>query len=79
MDLPITHTDEEALPVVLGVDRLAEETSREAACLHKAYDDKKCKGALRKRSINSRIARKGIESSEKLGVPCGLPRTCCCM
>jgi transposase len=33
----------------------------------KAYDDKKCKEALRKRSIKSRIARKGIESSEKLG------------
>jgi hypothetical protein len=66
MDLPITHTDEEALPVVLGVDRLAEETSREAACLHKAYDDKKCKGALRKRSINSRIARKGIQQRSEL-------------
>ena len=33
----------------------------------KAYDDKKCKEALRKRSIKSRIARKGVESSEKLG------------
>jgi transposase len=33
----------------------------------KAYDDKKCKEALRKRSIKSRIARKGIESSKKLG------------
>jgi transposase len=33
----------------------------------KAYDDKKCKEALRKRSIRSRIARKGVESSEKLG------------
>ena len=33
----------------------------------KAYDDKKCKRALRKRGIKSRIARKGIESSEKLG------------
>jgi transposase len=33
----------------------------------KAYDDKKCKEALRKRSIKSRIARKGIENSEKLG------------
>ena len=32
----------------------------------KAYDDKKCKRALRKRGIKSRIARKGIESSEKL-------------
>jgi transposase len=33
----------------------------------KAYDDKKCKAALRKRGIKSRIARKGIESSQKLG------------
>jgi transposase len=33
----------------------------------KAYDGKKCKRALRRRGIKSRIARKGIESSEKLG------------
>src|SRR5215218_6576487 len=33
----------------------------------KAYDDKKCKEALRRRGIKSRIARKGIEGSEKLG------------
>jgi hypothetical protein len=33
----------------------------------KAYDDKKCKEAFRKRSIKSRIARKGVESSKKLG------------
>jgi transposase len=33
----------------------------------KAYDDKKCKGALRRRGIKSRIARKGIESTQKLG------------
>jgi transposase len=33
----------------------------------KAYDDKKCKEALRRRSIKNRIARKGKESSEKLG------------
>jgi hypothetical protein len=37
----------------------------------KANDDKKCKEALRKRSIRSRIARKGVESSEKLGRPGG--------
>jgi hypothetical protein len=34
---------------------------------NKAYDDKKCRGALRRRGIKSCIARKGIESSEKLG------------
>jgi transposase len=33
----------------------------------KAYDDKKCARALRKRSIKRRIARKGVESSKKLG------------
>jgi transposase len=33
----------------------------------KAYDDKKCKGALRRRGIKSRIARKGIDGSKKLG------------
>jgi transposase len=33
----------------------------------KAYDDKKCRRTLRKRGIKSRIARKGLESSEKLG------------
>jgi transposase len=33
----------------------------------KAYDDRKCKGALRRRRIKSRIARKGVESSKKLG------------
>ena len=33
----------------------------------KAYDDKKCAQALRKRGIKRRIARKGVESSQKLG------------
>jgi transposase len=33
----------------------------------KAYDDKKCRAALRRRGIKTPIARKGIESSEKLG------------
>jgi IS5 family transposase len=33
----------------------------------KAYDDKKCREALRRRGIKIRLARKGIESSEKLG------------
>jgi IS5 family transposase len=31
----------------------------------KAYDDKKCKGALRRRGIKSRIARKGIEREQR--------------
>ena len=33
----------------------------------KGYDAKKCRKALRKRGIKSRIARKGKESSERLG------------
>jgi len=33
----------------------------------KAYDDKKCARALKERGIKRRIARKKIESSEKLG------------
>jgi transposase len=33
----------------------------------KAYDAKKCRKALRRRGIKARIARKGKESSEKLG------------
>jgi IS5 family transposase len=31
----------------------------------KAYDDKKCKAALRRRGIKSRIARKGIERAAR--------------
>jgi hypothetical protein len=34
-------------------------------------DDRKCKGALRRRGIKSRIARKGVESTKKLGRPVG--------
>ena len=33
----------------------------------KAYDAKKCRKALRKRGIKARIARRGKESTEKLG------------
>lgn len=33
----------------------------------KAYDDEKCAKALRKRGIKRCIARKGVESSERLG------------
>ncbi len=33
----------------------------------KAYDAKKCRKGLRKRGIKSRIARKGVDSSERLG------------
>lgn len=33
----------------------------------KAYDFRSCRAALRKRHITPRIARRGIESSERLG------------
>jgi IS5 family transposase len=33
----------------------------------KAYDFPRCREALRKRGITARIARRGIDSSEKLG------------
>jgi transposase len=33
----------------------------------KGYDAKKCRKSLRKRGIKSRIARRGVESSERLG------------
>lgn len=33
----------------------------------KGYDFPRCRKALRKRGINARIARRGIESSERLG------------
>ena len=33
----------------------------------KGYDFPRCRKALRKRGIKSRIARRGIESSERLG------------
>lgn len=42
---------------------------KRAAQLHadKGYDYRKCRVALRRRGIKSRIARRGIESSERLG------------
>lgn len=43
------------------------QASQEAARLHKGYDFPRCREALRKRGITPRIARRGIESSEKLG------------
>ncbi len=33
----------------------------------KGYDSSRCREALRKRGIKSRIARRGVESSERLG------------
>jgi hypothetical protein len=44
-----------------------EETPQEAARLLKAYEAKKCRKALGRPSIKSRMSRKGKDSSEKLG------------
>ena len=41
----------------------------------KAYDHRKCRRALRRRHIRSRIARVGIESSERLGRHSWVERT----
>jgi IS5 family transposase len=35
--------------------------------LDKGYDDPRCRRALRRRGITPRIARRGIESSQRLG------------
>src|SRR5919112_470070 len=60
---------EELIDAVEPIKRPRGRPRRRPEKLHadKAYDDKKCKGTLRRRGIKSRIARKGIESSEKLG------------
>src|SRR5215207_10533668 len=47
--------------------RSTEEAPPEVARLLKAYEAKKCRKALGRRSIKSRISRKGKDSSEKLG------------
>src|SRR5215204_6136777 len=47
--------------------RQAAQASQEAARLHKAYDFPRCRKALRKRCIKAPIARRGIDSSERLG------------
>ena len=69
--------DEELVDAVESIKRPGRgRPSRRPKKLHadKAYDDKKCKGALRRRGIKSRIATKGIESSQEVGstpVGCG--------
>jgi transposase len=47
--------------------RSTEEALPEAARLLKPYEAKKCRKSLGRRSIKSRMSRKGKDSSEKLG------------
>ncbi|HET6658738.1 MAG TPA: IS5 family transposase [Rubrobacter sp.] len=60
---------EELLDAIEPIKRPRGRPRKRPEKLHadKAYDDKKCARALRKRGIKRRIARKGVESSEKLG------------
>ena len=56
----------DALPAVKG---LSGRPRRRPGKLHadKGYDYRRCRDYLRRRGITSRIARKGIESSKRLG------------
>jgi transposase len=60
---------EEMVDAVEPIRRPQGRTRKRPEKLHadKAYDLKKCRKALRRRDIKSRIARKGKDSSEKLG------------
>ena len=57
------------IPAVLGPRGRPGRPRRRPGKLHadKAYDIPRCRRYLRRRGITARIARKGIESSEKLG------------
>jgi IS5 family transposase len=60
---------EEAVDAIEPIKRPRGRPRKRPKKLHadKAYDFTRCRKALRKRSITARIARRGIESSEKLG------------
>jgi transposase len=60
---------EEAVDAVEPIKRPRGRPRKRPKKLHadKAYDFPRCRQALRKRGITPRIARRGIESSEKLG------------
>lgn len=60
---------EELLDAIEPIKRPRGRPRKRPEKLHadKAYDDKKCARALSKRGIKRRIARKKVESSEKLG------------
>ena len=60
---------EALLDAVPGVRRPSGQRKKRPAKLHadKGYDFRRCRDALRRRRIKARIARRGIDSSEKLG------------
>ena len=57
------------LDAVPGVRRPSGQRRKRPAKLHadKGYDSRRCRDALRRRRIKARIARRGIDSSERLG------------
>ena len=59
----------DAIPPLRPPHHQAGRPRKRPAKLHadKAYDSRRCRDLLRRRGILPRIARKGIESSEKLG------------
>jgi transposase len=59
----------DAIPAILGPRGRPGRPRKRPAKLHadKAYDIPRCRRYLRRRGITARIARKGIESSERLG------------
>jgi transposase len=61
----------EAIPPIIGPRGRPGRPRFRPAKLHadKAYDIPRCRAYLRRRGIGCRIARKGVESSERLGRP----------
>jgi transposase len=57
----------DAVEPIKGVGRGRPRKRLEKLHADKAYDSKRCRGVLSERGIKVRIARKGIESSERLG------------
>jgi len=59
----------DAVPPVKGPRGRPGRPRRRPAKLHgdKGYDDPRCRQGLRHRRISPRIARRGVESSERLG------------
>lgn len=59
----------DAIPAVLGPRGRPGRPRQRPGKLHadKAYDVPRCRRYLRRRGIGCRIARKGVESSERLG------------